>query len=447
MRNTRMLTGMAAAGALMLAAFVAWALAGPLLAGPRAADGITLPYVGRLTDAQGLPVADGDYDFRFALHAAVTGGEALWQEIQATVPVMAGSFSVAIGGTAGIPEAVLDGEETWLAVAVRGPGETDFTTLAPRQRISATTMTSPNVSAAAGMACPHTHWGEDWSGSGAGLQVHSSSSYALHGSSGSAGWAWVGGVGPVVKAVAMCSDCVGVEGRSLYGHGVYGNTDGDYGWRSGVYGRATKDHANGVTGWNEAGGPGVYGYGQSGSGVHAQSQSGVALMVKGAGVNLIEAWDAAAGDRRFLVSKYGTVRADTGYYTPAGDFAEMMPAAEGLEPGDVLAIGIDGRLVRSTLAFQTSVVGVYSTEPGFVGGYRDDGDQMGRVPLAVIGVVPVKASAENGAIAPGDLLVASSVAGHAMRAGADPPQGTVIGKALSELSQGTGTVTTLVTLQ
>lgn len=338
----------------------------------------------------------------------------------------------------------------WLVVAVRGPGETDFTTLAPRQRISAVGAADPDVTAAAGPACPHNHFGESWTGtaSGPGLAVSNNLGSALYGLHvGSGNWAVVGARPSAIHAAAFRTDCAGVTGDSHLGHGVYGYTFGDWGYRSGVYGRATKDHANGVTGWNEAGGPGVYGYGQSGSGVHAQSQSGVALMVKGAGVNLIEAWDAAAGDRRFLVSKYGTVRADTGYYTPAGDFAEMMPAAEGLEPGDVLAIGIDGRLVRSTLAFQTSVVGVYSTEPGFVGGYRDDGDQMGRVPLAVIGVVPVKASAENGAIAPGDLLVASSVAGHAMRAGADPPQGTVIGKALSELSQGTGTVTTLVTLQ
>lgn len=108
MRNTRMLTGMAAAGALMLAAFVAWVLAGPLLAGPPAADVITLPYVGRLTDSQGLPVADGDYDFRFALYAGESGGDALWLETQSAVPVLDGSFSVFIGSTEDVPESVVD---------------------------------------------------------------------------------------------------------------------------------------------------------------------------------------------------------------------------------------------------------------------------------------------------------------------------------------------------
>ena len=52
-------------------------------------------------------------------------------------------------------------------------------------------------------------------------------------------------------------------------------------------------------------------------------------------------------------------------------------------------------------------------------------------------------------IRPGDLLVASSTPGHAMRAEPNPPQGTVIGKALEKLdaSRGTGFIKMLVTLQ
>jgi len=61
--------------------------------------------------------------------------------------------------------------------------------------------------------------------------------------------------------------------------------------------------------------------------------------------------------------------------------------------------------------------------------------------------VPCKASAENGAIRPGDLLVTSSTPGHAMRAGDDPPQGTVVGKALEGLESGSGVIQVLVTLQ
>jgi hypothetical protein len=93
------------------------------------------------------------------------------------------------------------------------------------------------------------------------------------------------------------------------------------------------------------------------------------------------------------------------------------------------------------------VAGVYSTQPGFVGGQPVEGEAPGTIPLAMVGVVPVKASAENGSIRPGDLLVTSSIPGHAMKAGPNPPQGTVIGKALGRLDKGTGIIKMLAVLQ
>jgi len=103
--------------------------------------------------------------------------------------------------------------------------------------------------------------------------------------------------------------------------------------------------------------------------------------------------------------------------------------------------------MRSIEAYQASVVGVYSTKPGFLGGASFAEGTEGLVPLAVVGVVPVKASAENGAIRPGDMLVSSSTPGHAMRAGGSVPNGRGIGKALGRLDTGTGLVTILVILQ
>ena len=84
--------------------------------------------------------------------------------------------------------------------------------------------------------------------------------------------------------------------------------------------------------------------------------------------------------------------------------------------------------------------------PGIIGGGANM-DQEGYAPLAVVGLVPVKASAENGPIAPGDLLTTSSTPGHAMKADADPPAGTIIGKALEPLAEGTGVIQMLVMLQ
>ena len=70
------------------------------------------------------------------------------------------------------------------------------------------------------------------------------------------------------------------------------------------------------------------------------------------------------------------------------------------------------------------------------------------VPLAVVGIVPCKVTAENGAIRVGDLLVTSSTAGHAMK-GTDRSKmlGAVVGKALEPLEKGKGVVQVLVTLQ
>ena len=71
-----------------------------------------------------------------------------------------------------------------------------------------------------------------------------------------------------------------------------------------------------------------------------------------------------------------------------------------------------------------------------------------RSPLAVVGTVPCKVTTENGPISAGDLLVASSTPGHAMR-GTDRNcmLGAVVGKALEPLSDAIGVIQVLVTLQ
>ena len=149
------------------------------------------------------------------------------------------------------------------------------------------------------------------------------------------------------------------------------------------------------------------------------------------------------------MARNGTVNADSGFFTPASDFAELLPASDGREPGDVLVVGSDGRLTHSTEAYASAVVGVYSTNPGFVGGAGEDVGLTGEVPLAIVGIVPVKVTAENGPIQPGDLLATSSTPGHAMKAGPNPAVGTIVGKAMEGLdaAQGTGVIKMLVMLQ
>jgi hypothetical protein len=144
-----------------------------------------------------------------------------------------------------------------------------------------------------------------------------------------------------------------------------------------------------------------------------------------------------------------------GTVNPGGaDFAEMLAAEDGLEAGDVLVIGPDGRLTRSTMPYQDSLAGIYSTKPGLVGGAADGDGTADKAPLAVAGVVPVKVTDEGGPIEPGDALTSSSTPGHAMKAAkvrvggvAFYPSGVVIGKALEPLRSGQAVIRALAVLQ
>lgn len=180
-------------------------------------------------------------------------------------------------------------------------------------------------------------------------------------------------------------------------------------------------------------------------------------------------------DVKFRVWGDGDVSADGTFSSPA-DFAEMIKVTTGaasVEPGDVVEIDVNNprSVVKSTKPRSCLVVGVYSTKPGVLGSEHDwdevarnldpaaDPDfastnmkpiELGRrideVPVAVVGIVPCKVSAENGPIRPGDALITSSTPGHAMRDD-DPKVTTVVGKALGSLDSGTGVIRVLITLQ
>jgi hypothetical protein len=164
----------------------------------------------------------------------------------------------------------------------------------------------------------------------------------------------------------------------------------------------------------------------------------------------------SAGVNEFRVDGSGTGYFDGGTQTGGADFAESV-AVHGqrsqYEPGDVLEIdpSADRHLALSHHAYSTLVAGIYSTKPGVLATPRrmdDPAIKASEVPLAVVGIVPCKVTAENGAIARGDLLVTSSRPGYAMK-GTDRRQmlGAVVGKALQPLGEGTGVIEVLVTLQ
>jgi hypothetical protein len=181
------------------------------------------------------------------------------------------------------------------------------------------------------------------------------------------------------------------------------------------------------------------------------------LVSIGDGPNMITGVHAGSDgvyNELFRVDHDGNVFAAS-YNIGGADFAESMSVTgkrSQYEPGDLLAIDrtAHSRLARSNRAYSTLVAGIYSTKPGVLGSQHmmDDPKLATEVPMAVVGIVPCKVSAENGPIDTGDLLVASSTPGYAMK-GTDRNKmlGAVVGKALEPLRNGTGLIQVLVTLQ
>jgi hypothetical protein len=138
-----------------------------------------------------------------------------------------------------------------------------------------------------------------------------------------------------------------------------------------------------------------------------------------------------------------------------GDYAESVDVTgdrADYEPGDVLVIdpNVQGRFLKSSEPYATTVAGIYSTKPGIRGRRQatDSSHMPEEVPMAMIGVVPTKVTDESGSIKPGDLLVTSSKRGYAMK-GTDHTQmmGAIIGKAMGHLDSGIGLMEVLVSLQ
>jgi hypothetical protein len=113
----------------------------------------------------------------------------------------------------------------------------------------------------------------------------------------------------------------------------------------------------------------------------------------------------------------------------------------------------DRRVERSGEAYSTRVIGVYATRPGVLLTERGIDDSLDdTVPVGVIGVIPTRVSAENGAIRRGDILVTAGTPGHVMNAEAAVvngvklyPTGAILGKALEPFAgPGSGLIRVMV---
>ncbi len=265
------------------------------------------------------------------------------------------------------------------------------------------------------------------------------------------------GFGVKGEASAASGSTFGAYGlnASTGGVGVQGESTAATGTTFGVKGIAASSSGTGVQGGAAAFGvvgnaTGASGVGVKGAASGASSTAGVFDNSGGGDILL----GTASGVHKFRVDSAGTVYASV-YETTGADFAESVDVAgssDEYEPGDVMAVDPSGRrrMALSSEPYSTFVAGIYSTKPGMLATPHtmDDPRLAAEIPLAVVGIVPCKVSAENGAIRPGDLLVTSSIPGHAMK-GTDRTRmlGAIVAKALQPLESGTGVIEVLVTLQ
>ncbi len=112
-------------------------------------------------------------------------------------------------------------------------------------------------------------------------------------------------------------------------------------------------------------------------------------------------------------------------FSGGADLAERYHSSDQLLPGELVTFDYedDHAVRRTTGAYQPELLGVISTNPGFVAGaYTKES-----YPVALVGRVPVNVSLENGPVKTGDRLTSASVPGYAMKA---TRGGRVVGVAL-----------------
>jgi len=271
------------------------------------------------------------------------------------------------------------------------------------------------------------------------------------------------GVGVYGDATSTTGATIGTEGVTVSptGMGVEGFNDsstGDGGNAAGVVGifNGTLGTGSGVIGISAApSGSGVYGDSITSigvSGITGGSAGFGGYFDNTVGGNIIVG--AVNGVHKFRVDGSGKGFFDGGTQTGGADFAESVAVTQSdnaQEPGDLLVVDASRKrqLKLATEPYSTLVAGIHSTKPGVLATVHGiEETAANEIPLAIVGIVPCKVSAENGPIQPGDLLVSSATPGHAMK-GTDRSRmlGAVVGKALEPLSAGKGVIEVLVTLQ
>jgi hypothetical protein len=446
--------------------------------------GSSFTYQGDLQQS-GSPVT-GNYDFTFTLYNAVSGpAQVGTTQTVLNLAVTQGLFS----STLDFGISPFTGNAVWLEIAVRPAGSGSYTTLAPRQPITA----SPYALYALNAGTPGTsQWISDghgnitYSGGAAGItgqSTHTATGVGVFFDGGNTGGASVYGYnyntlqgitlylnapggsvavgsiptpgakldvlangGPAVQATTSGSTFfpanAAVRGIGNTGGGPSGTTC------IGVYGSSSDD--KGVWGtssnnWGVAGNclnAGTYGIlGTPNEGVFGLTPNTTTPAGR---------FNAPTGG--VAIEANGLARVKTLQILGGADLAERFEVEGAPEPGTVL--GIDesraGALRVCVEPYSRRVAGVVSGANDLAAGIKLGQGEAGHddVAVALTGRVWVKCDAGEGAIHAGDLLTTASRAGYAMRArDRGRAQGAILGKAMTSLETGTGLVLVLVSLQ
>jgi len=294
---------------VMLAILLMAAMIGPALSAPM---GSAFTYQGQLKRA-GAP-ANGNFDFRFRLYDALSGGAQVGGDVlQPAVVVNSGLFTVNLDFGA----SAFSGAARFLQIEVKPAGGGAYTLLTPRQELKPAPHTlyagrALNATAAnsaltaiyateaananyarniplagtgtttAGAHSNHGHFGHSWSGSspsyglivendgaGDGIRAFSHSS----GPGYAAVWAVCPTTGTAVFAYSEGGDGVDASTNGGSKSAVYGHSGAGFG----VTGSSTNN--DGVVGWSSnAGHSGVWGHSVDGFGITGDSTNNVAIV-------------------------------------------------------------------------------------------------------------------------------------------------------------------------
>lgn len=131
-----------------------------------------------------------------------------------------------------------------------------------------------------------------------------------------------------------------------------------------------------------------------------------------------------------VIGKVNAANTTTVAYSANGtDMAEyFVKNGEAFGPGDVVSVS-NNDITKTSLGYDSKMVGVVSTAPSFVGGIEGDN----KVLVAIAGQVPVKIDQFSDPISKGDFITGSPDSGRATKA---THAGFMIGKALESWTPG-----------